>query len=634
MQPVRVNALTVKLERRQRSLNIGADFEYDPMIVVKRPLALIVLSSALAGCTPDYQQRTADIAVDRILRDREKETLGYRPEVKAQAPASAEPTRKSYEKLPVTAIAPVQNIIFERSHVTMPPTPLGPQLMDFDPATPLDLVPVEGLRAPSLSAHLGPPSPTPTVKKVDLFQAIEFAVQHSRAYQDRMEDLFLATLDVTLQRHLFTPRPFMTSSVGYSGGQADVNYRSALTATNSIGLRQRLPYGGEIVARQLVRTVDALTDAAQDGESAGVALEASIPLLRGAGLVNLEGLISAERDLVYGIRDFESYRRGFVVSIASQYFRLISQQQGIGNRRRSYENLRVLTERTQAMYEAGKLSYVDVQRSLQNQLAAENQLIIAINDYQTALDDFKITLGMDVQGELEVAPVELEISMPSHPPDEAAALAIRYRLDLQTARDRIEDARRGVSNARNGLLPGLDLRAGGELGSRPGESMSNWSHDTANYSADVVLDWPIDRVAERNEYRRALIRMERAQRSLAGVQDNVIADVRETTCSIRTAESTLRIQRRSVELAQRRLDLATELLMQGKKGALDVVDAETSLLLAQDALDRAKANLQILVLQYLRDTGTLRVDPAAGAIGRAMDRVAGRLSENLNAPAK
>ncbi len=44
------------------------------------------------------------------------------------------------------------------------------------------------------------------------------------------------------------------------------------------------------------------------------------------------------------------------------------------------------------------------------------------------------------------------------------------------------------------------------------------------------------------------------------------------------------------------------------------------MLTAQDAFERARAQLQVQVLQFLRDTGTLRVDPAAGAIGRALER--------------
>ena len=599
------------------------------MGIVKARILPVLLLLAASGCTPDQYKRSADLDVERIVRDRERETLGYKPQVEANVQTSAEATKKAYEKIPVTAVAPPAGMSVDRMKVEPSKAPLGPEQFDYDPNTPLDLIPQEMTQFRNGSRPLGPDAPNSELKRMDLFQAIEYAVQHARPYQDKMEDIYLATLDVTLQRHLFEPRPFMTTGYSYTGGQKDANYRSALTATNAIGLKQQLPYGGELVAQQLVTTVNALNAQTVDAQSAGVALSATIPLLRGAGLINLEPLISSERDLVYIVRDFETYRRGFVVSIASQYFTLIKQQQQIINRVRNYGNLRSLTQRTQALFEAGKLSFLDVQRSYQNQLSSENDLISSISSYENVLDDFKIALGMDVTGELVVEPVELVIGVPSHTDAQAIDLAIRYRLDLQTSRDRIDDLRRRVSNAKNGLLPDLNFTANGFGGSVADGSMSHWGSDSLLYSAGMQLNWPLDRLRERNAYRASLIALERAQRSFVTVKETVISDVRQDTRSIRVADATLRIQQRSLDLARKRQILANELLIQGKKGALDVVDAETALLSAQDGYNGARANMQTLILQYLRDTGTLRLDPQSGLLGRAMDRAGSQIRETI-----
>jgi outer membrane protein TolC len=135
------------------------------------------------------------------------------------------------------------------------------------------------------------------------------------------------------------------------------------------------------------------------------------------------------------------------------------------------------------------------------------------------------------------------------------------------------------------------------------------------------LDWPLDRLAERNVYRRALIDLERTTRAYTLVRDNVVADVRSDVRGIKSAQITLEIQRRGIELAQRRLDFANELLIQGRStDSRDVTDAQSSLLSAQDAYEQARADLQIQILQVLRDTGTLRVDPDAGMLGLVLDR--------------
>src|ERR1041385_6583457 len=135
--------------------------------------------------------------------------------------------------------------------------------------------------------------------RLDLFGSLRYAVLHSREYQSRMEDLYLAALDVTLQRHSFEPRPFATQSFTFAGGQKDLGYKSALNAVSTVGVRQQLPYGGEVTAQALVTFVDALNTTPPSGESASGALRGTIPLRGGAGLVNLEPLIDSERQLVY-----------------------------------------------------------------------------------------------------------------------------------------------------------------------------------------------------------------------------------------------------------------------------------------------------------------------------------------------
>jgi outer membrane protein TolC len=130
---------------------------------------------------------------------------------------------------------------------------------------------------------------------------------------------------------------------------------------------------------------------------------------------------------------------------------------------------------------------------------------------------------------------------------------------------------------------------------------------------------PIDRVAERNAFRSSLINFERARRNYEQLRDQTVSDVRQSVRSVRTAQSTLEIQRKAIEVARRQLDYANELLTQGQAQARDVTDALASLLQAQTSYDRARADLQIQVLTFLRDTGTLRVDPDSGALGQAID---------------
>ena len=104
------------------------------------------------------------------------------------------------------------------------------------------------------------------------------------------------------------------------------------------------------------------------------------------------------------------------------------------------------------------------------------------------------------------------------------------------------------------------------------------------------------------------------------MRDVVTADVRSAVRGIRAAKSQIGIQQRSIKLANDRIDLAYEMLKTGGGSTRDIVEAQTLLLTAQDSYETAVVNLRIQVLQFLRDSGILRVDPDAGAIGQALDR--------------
>ncbi|HEY0008291.1 MAG TPA: TolC family protein, partial [Tepidisphaeraceae bacterium] len=470
----------------------------------------------------------------------------------------------------------------------------------------------------------GPPASLGNVVRLDLFKAIQFAVENSRTYQSEMEELYLAALNVTLERHLFTPRPFVTSELRYTGGQQSVDYRSALTATQRVGVRQRLPYGGEIVAEGLVSFINGLRGNVADGENAQLALRGSLPLWRGAGLVNLENLVSSERELIYATREFESFRRRFAVEIATSYFRSLIRYQRLRNRLVNYRNLSDLVIRSEALFAAEKTNALELQRAQQSLLQAEDQLNTAQQVLETDLDDFKLLIGMPIGQPLELVAIEVAVGELDAAMGDPEALAIRYRLDLQTARDRIDDARRGIQIAENRLGPDLNLTGGATLGNRSGEPARRIDNDTAQYDAGLVLDLPIDRLPERNQYRRALIFYEQAKRQSVEVEQNVLTSVRERERGIRAAASTLRIQRAGIDLARKRLEFANERLLtvttNSTNSTRDVVEAQSSLLSAQDSFDAARADQQIQMLQFLRDTGTLRVDPAAGMLGTAMSR--------------
>lgn len=580
------------------------------------------LAGAHLGCSADDYRASADRDVQELIRQRQQQTVGHSADVDVAPTTQPTVPKPSYDLVPLTRVPevdkpPVRRERYEPRYDPMgPPAPTGVELPDVE-----DEVFNATGQMQRQSALYGPPRSAGNVTRLDLFAAVHYAVQNSRAYQSQMEDLYLSALDVTLQRHLFTPRPFVTTSAQYTGGQKDVDYRSALSITQRAGVRQKLPYGGEIVAQGLVEFINALNDNVADGENAELAIRGSIPLWRGAGLVNLEPLIQSERELIYTTRSFEQYRRSFAVDVASQYFNVLISYKSVRNRYLNYRNLLDLVDRTEALFAAGRVTALEVQRAQQSLLSAEDSLNSSYFALQSDLDDFKILIGMPVDEPLELVQIDIEVAALDAQFAGAESAALKYRLDLQTARDRIEDAMRGTSNAANQLGPSLDLSGGAALGNRTGTPGKDIDSRTLDYDAALTLDLPVDRLPERNEYRRSLIALEQSKRRLVDLRETILSDVRTAERSIRSAKYSVDIQRAGIELARQRLDFANESLLLGRvTNSREVVEAQQSLLNAQDAFDRARARLTIQMLQFLRDTGTLRVDPNAGALGLAMQR--------------
>lgn len=568
-------------------------------------------------------RQSADRQVQAILRKRELQTLQYAPPVVAgPVESDVRPAASAYEPVPETRIAETDLSAIEPAVFELPAGPLGPEIFDEDAR-------LEGVSAFGDAGaaerfrrqlRLGPPAPsTGEAHHFALFDCVRYAVEHGREYRSRMEDLYLATLEVTLQRHLFRPRPFAGAGAQFSRSGAESDYNTALTVTSEAGVRQQLPYGGEVVASVLVDLVDALDGNLQDGESADLALQASVPLLRGAGLVNLEPLIATERELVYEIRSFERFRRSYAVQVASRYFSLLTSRQSIRNRYLRYLSSLQLLARTEALFAADIVDRLEVQRAQQQVLISEDSLNQAEQAYEAELDRFKLFLGMPIDEPLEIVPVELLVPEPDLDDPAHAAVALRYRLDLQNARDRVDDATRQASIAKNALLPDLDLTARGRVGSEAEAPAGRISGDDANFTAGVNLELPLDRLAERNSLRRSLINLERSRRQVEETEAAVRLDVRDAIRQLSTALTTLRIQREGIEIARQRLDFAnTSLLLGRSDNSRNVVEAQNALLEAQDAFDSAQADLQVAVLNFLLDTGTLRVDPSGGSLGRAM----------------
>lgn len=490
------------------------------------------------------------------------------------------------------------------------------QSIDITPAPDAPVPDSDSGRASEMmSRDIYTPEQAPYVKTFDLSDALQYAQRHGRDVQDAKELLFLAALDLTLERHLWTPQFSAGVQAEYLDRWEDVELDRAMNAVADVAVAQRLPLGGEVTARMVGSMVRDLAEHATTGESGNLILEANIPLFRGAGRVAYESRYQAERDLIYAVRTYERFRRQYLVQVASGYFELQQLRSSIANTFVSYKNRREDWEKADFVNRMGQSrSIFEAPRALSSYRQAESALVRAKEAYEAGLDRFKIFIGMPVPELLDVVDqnadkdaAALDDLLPDVEIATAVDVALRLRLDLLNDADRVDDAKRGVLVAKNRILPDLNATGSVSLDSNPEHLKStNLNEDRDTWRALISLRMD-DRKRERNAYRASLISLRRAERDFEVSSDTVRADVRRAARRVVQQAKLREIQVANVEENELRLAAARAQFGLGMITNQDVVDAETDLLSARNELAAAISSYRQAILDFRRDTETLRV---------------------------
>lgn len=215
-------------------------------------------------------------------------------------------------------------------------------------------------------------TPPANAEHLNLAKSVQYAINKSLEYRVAEETYLLLALDLLIQQHIWSPRFFNKVSPQYQGVSLNGTQSTALQLVNDLGVSQKLPYGGKVSADILAQASKQLSNAVDTGQASSldIALSLDIPLLRGAGLVAQEDLIQAKRNMVYGARAFEEFRRRFYVAIFSDFHELVVEQQVISNTRNQIKGLRSIVEREDALVTSGR------QVAFQADLAKQRALFV------------------------------------------------------------------------------------------------------------------------------------------------------------------------------------------------------------------------------------------------------------------
>ena len=456
----------------------------------------------------------------------------------------------------------------------------------------------------------------PNARLLTFDESVIYALKHAQEYLTAEETYILVAIRLLIEERRWQLIPANVTSLGYTTDGNGGRYNNALSLVNELGVSQRLPFGGQVSAALVAQMTQQLDDylASNDTQSASVALEASIPLLRGFGDVAQEDLIQAQRNLVYAARNFEQFRRDFYYDLAADYLQLVVQLQSIANGVRQVERSAAVEARTKALVESGRTEPFQADLATQNTLFALDRLISQREVYRLSVDRFKVRIGMPVEESVRIDPTQFDLPVPKVDMQQSLDLAFRNRLDLQTSYDLVEDFGRKVDVARNATLGDLDIFLANRLPTDPTDDRAGLAFDPDydEFTARMIYSMPLDRVNEDLRLRQAQILLEQSKRRYFLDRDNAAVQVRQAARGIERSLFSRAVQEKNVQASMNRqaaIDAAPD-----RATARDRTEALDALRRAQDSLDNAKKDLQLAILRYLNNTGQMRVAPDGSLI--------------------
>jgi len=303
--------------------------------------------------------------------------------------------------------------------------------------------------------------------------------------------------------------------------------------------------------------------------------------------------------------------RGLVVTVTRAYYGFVVAQRKYSTAQRAAAEAEHFFDVTQKLEHGGEVAHSD---TIKAQLQQQQQQR-ALQDAQLEMDRSRMELAVIIFpnfNENFSAIDDLENLQPLPSFQEAEAQAGKQNPQLAAALASLRAANQEVAVAWNSFLPslGFDYFYGIDANqfATKGIDDSVFPHrrvDNLGYSAAATLDIPIwNWGAGRSKVKSAHLQRDQAKLELSFAQRKMVADLKTFYSEAQTGRSELESLRQSVDLAAESLRLTTLRYQAGEATVLEVVDAQNTLTLAQNALGDGQIRYRVAVANLQTLTGT------------------------------
>jgi outer membrane protein TolC len=361
-------------------------------------------------------------------------------------------------------------------------------------------------------------------------------------------------------------------------------------------LTQQLPFGASYTLSMTNNRYDTNSQFAQPPNGINpsyksvLTLSITQNLLKNFGVdVNTAPIKIARNNQAISVTQFRQQANQVITSVHTRYWDLVFAIENLEVQRRSLRLARELEELNKARVRAGVAAPVEVTQAEAQAAAQVQNVILAEKAIKDAEDQLKLIINFP-DGEkiwartiipadappFEVAPVNIDASIQE---------ALEKRPEYAAQKLTIQNSDLNLRVARNQLLPSLQLQGNvglnGLNGSAGGDLDRLTSRDFTQWSAALVLTYPLGNRSARSALIQAKLTDDQARTSLLNLKRQIISQVREAVRRIEADVRRVEATRAARVLAEEQLRVEQKRLEAGVTTTFNVLSFQRDLAAAQ-----------------------------------------------------
>ena len=322
------------------------------------------------------------------------------------------------------------------------------------------------------------------------------------------------------------------------------------------------------------------------------------------GLSSVAAVRRADAASALASAELEIARRGLVAAVTGLYYSLAAADDKLAVADRARAEADDFVRLTTAREQAREAAHADVVKAQLQQQQRQRDLSDATLAAEKARLELAVLLFSDPHTPYAITASQKIDPLPTR--EEVSQAAARNNPELKSALSALNVSNADVLTARAAYLPDLGLNV--TYGIDAPQFATNGPDHLRNlgYSASVTLDIPVwDWLATQHKVKQSEIRRDAARVALTATQRQLVARLDEAYAEAAAARGQLASLDSSASMAAESLRLTRLRYSSGEATVLEVVDAQTTLMGAEDARADGRVRYRMALADLQTLTGTM-----------------------------